>query len=755
MKEYHQGQDHLYSVEYDLTNCDKEPIHIIRTVQGHACLLGIERANMCIRYASENAQTILGTSHQDLLGNLLTTYLQEEVLQQLQAGKDEVEFSDINPISVQYFGETRLKVPYNMVAHLWEDFLLLEFEAQESKLSSSSFLQKSDRAIQKIQSSLSLQEVFDKTVIEIKQLTGYDRVMLYQFDEQHNGTIIAEARQPELEPFLHLRYPASDIPKQARALFLRNQVRIIVDTEAPAAMIRTASDYKVSAPLDLSDSVARGVSPIHIEYLKNMGVRATMSVAIVVDGNLWGLIACHHYQAKLVDFRLRNMVKFLGRIISGHLALQEAHDFREQILQANIVRSRLFEQMSRDWNILEGLLAQKTTLLDLNQSTGAAIYLDGTLHKIGTCPSSEAIIDLIEWLKTEVEETVFHTNHLAAHWPPAYNIRGSASGLLALRIAHTPAEYILWFRPEVIQTVNWAGNPEKPVAKEKEQVRLSPRKSFETWKQLVRETAKPWSRHHLSTAIALRNDIKEIIIQKYQEIRQLNQDLTEAYSDLESFSYSVSHDLRAPLRTIEGFSQILREDYYDKLDDYGRRVLDTISSSVGKMNSFINDLLALAKISRGELVMTKIDLRREIQRLWGAYDDATRQKVQFTVREDLPDLYAEPTSLRQLLNNIISNAVKYTRSQDQPLIEVGGFHDSGKDVIFIRDNGIGFDPKYGEKIFEVFSRLVSDDEYEGTGVGLAIVKKVMEKHQGKIWVESSPGKGTVFYCAFPVPSEES
>lgn len=754
MEKHEEGADRLYSVDYDLTNCDQEPIHIIRIVQGHACLIGVDATNMRIRYASENAEEILGVAYRDLLNQPLEDYLQSDILDQLQAGKKELNFSDISPISLLYFAGKRLTHPYNLITHQQEDLLLLEFEEQETKLSSSSFLQQSDRAIQKIQAGLSLQAVFNETVNEIKRLTGYDRVMLYQFDKTHNGTVIAEARESHLPPFLELRYPATDIPKQARALFVRNQVRIIVDTHATPAMIRTAPGLETAAPLDLSDSVARGVSPIHIEYLQNMGVRASMSVAIVVDGQLWGLIACHHYAPKLVDFRLRNMIKFLGRIISGHLALQEAHDFREQILQANIVRSQLFEQMSRKWDILDGLLQQETTLLDLNQSTGAAIFLNDSLHTIGKCPPDKTIRELIQWLNTRLEETIFHTNQLSAHWAPAHNIKGTVSGLLALRIAHTPAEYIMWFRPEVVQTVNWAGNPEKSVTQESDQVRLSPRKSFEKWKELVREQAKPWSKHHINTAIALRNDIKEIIIQKYQEIRQLNQELTEAYSDLESFSYSVSHDLRAPLRTIEGFSQILREDYYDKLDDYGRKVIETISSSVGKMNGFINDLLALSKISRTDLLLNAIDLNKEIAHIWAGQEEQTRGNVTLIVQEKLPTLHAEATALRQVLQNLISNAVKYTRIREKPTIEVGGFQNSEDTIIFIKDNGIGFDQKYQNKVFEVFSRLVSDTEYEGTGVGLAIVKKVMDKHRGRVWVESVPDQGTTFYCAFPVLTVE-
>lgn len=755
MNEDSKGANRFYTVNYDLDNCDQEPIHIIRMVQAYAVLIGVDLDTLSIIHTSENSQSVLGIPHQELLGHPIADFLHPEVMEQLQSGLEASDFLPINPIIITSFGGKLLAKTFHLIAHIQQNTLLMEFEQRDPKVSSSRFLQKSDQTVQKIQAARDLSKLFQETAREIKKLTAYDRVMIYQFDEQYNGNVIAEAKEDHLSPFYQLRYPASDIPKQARALFLRNQVRIIVDSYAEPAQIVPPVHPKTGQPVDQTDSVARGVSPIHIEYLRNMGVRASMSVAIVKEEKLWGLIACHHYQPKLVDYRLRNMIRFLSRILSGHLALQEAHDFREQSLQASIVRSHLLEQMSRKWSVLEGLLQNKFTLLDLNQASGAALLLDGRLHTIGQCPSETKIVELINWLTKNGESSVFETHELSKHWPEGTSIKNEASGVLSVQIAHTPPEYILWFRPEVVQTVRWGGNPEKAISFSESQMRLSPRKSFETWKQQVLNTSHPWTQNDINAAIALRNDIKEIIIEKYQEIRMQNKSLLEAYKDLESFSYSVSHDLRMPLRTIEGFAQILEEDYKNQLDEYGQQVIQTISSSVGKMNSFINDLLSLSKLSSNKLIINRLNLSQEVQQVWESFPEADRKHFQFKIEESLPPLDAEITSLRQLLSNLLSNALKYSRHQDEPRIEVGAWSDEKSTVFYIKDNGIGFEQKHEKRIFDVFSRLVTDNEYEGTGVGLAIVQKVVRKHQGQVWVESEQGKGSTFYCRFPFHEQMS
>lgn len=749
MENSHQRTTPYYNVQYDLDSCDKEPIHLIRIIQSHASLLGVRLDTLEIIHASKNTGELLLADYQELLGQTLGQVLHNEAMDLLRLGLSQEEISNINPIRIDEFRGKLLPNKLNLIVHIQDQTLILEFEPYREQISADQFLQMSDRAVQAIQSARNPQELFDITVRKIKDLTAYDRVMLYRFDDDQHGVVEAEAKEDYLESFHQLHYPASDIPRQARALFVRNQIRIIADVQSTPVFIHPSMHPDTGKPLDLTDSVARGVSPIHIEYLKNMGVGASLSVAIVIEGKLWGLISSHHYSPKFIDFRLRNLIRFLGKVVSGHLALQEAHDYRHQVLQSNLTRSRLTEQMSENWNILNGLLHQSTTLMDLNGAGGAALKLDGELHTIGQVPPRDNIQELIDWLNEKEEVSIFATEHLAAHWDPALSITDTAAGLLAVRIAQTPPEYILWFKPETIKIVNWGGDPNKAITRKAGQSRLSPRHSFDKWREEVRHKSVPWHQHDLDVAVALRNDIRDVIIRKYKEIRRLNDDLKEAYNQLETFSYSVSHDLRAPLRTIEGFSQILQEDYSDKLGEQGKQVLNTIASSVGKMNSFINDLLSLSKLGRKAMIINELDLAREATSVWNYILQNADQPAELVIVEPLPPVYADQTFFQQLLSNLFSNAVKYARRGEPARVEIGGQRLADRTSFYIKDNGIGFDMRHADRIFDPFQRLVPESEYEGTGVGLAIVRKVINVHDADIRVESQPGVGTTFFCTFP------
>lgn len=746
-----------YALEYDLTNCDKEPIHQIRLVQGHGCLLIVSKKDFIIQHTSENVAQIIKKKHLDLIGKDFRNFIDAEIREQIENALNEDQPEDVNPIHIYHFDGQPID-HNNLILQPYQDFLFFEFEEREDKVSRNNFFKKLDRSIQKIQNCKSLEDVYDQVAIEVKNLTGYDRIMIYQFDKEKNGAVIAEAKESHLEAFLGLHYPASDIPEQARALYLKNQIRLISNVEGKPSPIWPSINPVTGAPPDLSMCGIRGVSPIHLEYLGNMGVRATMSIAIIEEGELWGLIACHHYSPKVVDYRTRDAIRFLGSMISTHLSLQTANNFRHQILENNLVRSSLFEQMNDDWDIVEGLTSKELTLLNLNAANGAAILLDGNLYLLGKTPSREEIMDLVSWLNTKDNTSVFKSNALPLEFPEAVKYKSTAAGVLAVRIAQSPPEYLLWFRPEVKQIVKWAGNPEKAVTRTESGPRLSPRKSFEKWEQEVENTALPWEKHHIEAAIDLRNDIKDVIIKKYNEVRQLNKELAEAYQDLEGFSYSVSHDLRAPLRTIKGFSEILQEDYFEQLDDYGKSILKSIVGSVGKMNNFINDMLSFAKLGRSHIILNALDLRKEVEATWEILKEHYKEEIneiELVIKDSLPQITADQTLFRQLLINLLSNAIKYTRKCPQRIIEIGGSSTDSHNRFYIKDTGVGFDMKYADRIFSVFHRLVNEDAYEGTGIGLAIAQRIVEKHGGRIWPDSKIGVGTTFFCEFPVIIENS
>ena len=740
-----------YVQQYDLSNCDEEPIHQIRLVQSHATLFAEDLRSGRIVFAADNVEKLLGVSHPSLLGETPAAILAEATLAEVERASQEQDFNRYNPLRPQLVDSPAGK-DLHLIVHEHEGMRIYEFEPRLPEVSSTDFIDQVDTATQRIQNAGDIQRVFETTVREVQRLTGHDRVMLYRFDDEGHGEVIAEQRRSDLEPFLHLRYPATDIPEPARRLFVATGTRLTADVNDHAARLQPMLHPDTGSPLDLTYGVTRGVSPVHVEYLQNMGVGATLSIAIVEDGKLWGLIACHHYSPKFIDFRLRKILRFFAKIISGHLSLQNALDFRKSVLRVNRVKTQLFEQMAGDWDILKGLTQGERTLLDLNEAEGAVIHLDGKLHRVGQSPPDTAIHTLIDWLHKHQQEPVWYTDSIRRHLPELAD--GNLGGVLAIPIGKVSKEYVLWFKPPQTKIVNWGGRPDK-VLEENEagNVRVSPRKSFAKWQQRVEGTSEPWARYEVDAALALRSDITDFIAQKYDEVRQLNQSLTESYGELESFSYSVSHDLRTPLRSIEGFVQILKEDYADKLDQEGRDIIETILSSTGKMQDFIHDILEFSRLGRKELRLGSVDLQRLVEEVFQKCRISPENKsrtLDLTISE-LPDIEGDHRMLEQLFSNLIGNAVKYSANRECSVVRVEQVStQNGAVTIAVRDNGIGFEMKYAEKVFEVFSRLVADEEFQGTGVGLGIANRVVQRHGGRIWAESEPGTGTTFFMTLPL-----
>ena len=747
--------DNPYSSTYDLTNCDNEPIHIIQTVQNFAAILAVDISDWQVCHTSSNISNYIGKQVQEVLEQPLQNIFPSYVIEALETGVEKKDFSAINPITLpttSEFMDTRI-----LIAHLKESQLILEIEKANREESGLSFLNKIDSAIQKIQSAKIGENLFQAVTTQVKSITGYDRVMIYKFDKDYNGEVIAEEKEAALEPFLGIRYPATDIPKQARSLFLTNRVRMLIDVDEDLSMMQPSVHPVTKKPLNVGSCAARGVSPIHLEYLRNMGVRATLNVAIVEDGKLWGLIACHHYSdKKILSYQTRSLVRFMGQIISGHLSLFRANEYRENLLSRNKVHARLFEQMNQDRDVVQGLMDGETTLLDYIPSVGVALIFEDEIKTLGETPSTEDIQHLTTHMGKLADQIIFSSSCLSDHMSEIASFKNDFTGALAIKISEEPAEYIIWFREAKVKEVYWGGNPEKAVQKLEDSQRLSPRKSFEKWKQVVENTATPWEKQEIDAALSLRNDIKEIILKRFQEFKKLHADLQVSYRELESFSYSVSHDLRSPLRAIEGFGQILLEDYSDQLDSYGVEVINTIVSSINRMNEFVNDILSLSKLAKVHMIYNEVDLQSVLPIIIEEFKNSREdyQNIEVVLQKDIPVVSGDYTMVKQLFSNLISNAMKYSAGNTQPKVEIGGKVENSNIVYFIKDNGIGMDKEYIEKIYDVFSRLVTDEEFEGTGIGLSIVRRIIERHHGKIWVDTELGKGSTFWVSFPKVNSE-
>ncbi|NJB86640.1 light-regulated signal transduction histidine kinase (bacteriophytochrome) [Lewinella marina] len=734
----------LYPFKVDLENCDQEPIRFIQAVQAHACLVAVDLDTLTVRFASENTLQHMGRNWESILDRPVQEVFSFEVTAQIPVGLNREDgFETLNPIQA-FFTIGAERVLKNVVINRSGDYLLIEVEAASQFLHASRYQQLLSRAITKIQRLREYDNLFRETAAVLRQVTGYDRVMIYRFDGEYNGEVIAESREDHLEPFEGLRYPHTDIPKQARELYLKNRVRLISDTTAPPSPLRR-SEQAGDRHLDLSAAGCRGVSPIHLEYLGYMGVSNSLSVAIVQEGKLWGLFAMHHYSPRFVDVSIRNMLLFVGQIFSGHLSLQMANRYRQESLNRNLARLAIGEMITKTRDIFEGLTVGTHNILNMFQGTsGASIQFDGRFQAYRTAPPQEMVNELIEWSRQQNElenNLIFHHNRIAREFPEFDPYRDTAAGVMIVFLNAELTDWIAWFRPSIPQIINWAGKPEKEVIESGSGTRrLGPRKSFARYVETVEGFSSPWTKEEIDLALSLRITVINSLMQRYSEVKQVNEQLRKALEDLETFSYTVSHDLRAPLRAINGYTEILAEDYGPQLDEDAHQIIRKIHSGVEQMNNFITDILELSRVGSGGIRLDEVQIAplaaEVVSELRGIYPRADHIAIEMS--KQMPPVSADRRLLRQLYLNLISNAFKYMEADasGRLALEIGAHPpESGKPTTYyVSNTGPAIPEEYTQTIFEMFSRLSSTSHTEGTGVGLAIVDRIIQRHNGKVWV---------------------
>ncbi|MGB8373834.1 MAG: ATP-binding protein [Salegentibacter sp.] len=726
-----------YPEEVDLSNCSKEPIHIIRKSQSYGVIVACNLETLEITQCSENTQGFFGKDFRKLLQQPLSMLLGEAGQEKLRSAMQDAEGFLPEEICI---GEKS----FVMLPHISEDSLVLDFEPIVENSDPRFFQKQLTRILNKLRSSFSAQGLCKEAASLTREILGYDRVMIYRFDEEWNGEVIAEEKEAQLESWLGLHYPSTDIPAQSRKLFLKHRVRIISDVDYTPVPISPEISPVNGKPLDLSRSGLRGVSPIHIEYLQNMGVGASLTAAIVVNGELWGLIACHHYSAKFIDYYQRESCRFLAQMLSNELALKETNHFLAQTEKTGKLRKQLILQLQKDPDLPAALTAYETKFTQLVSCGGGAVINKEKVALIGMTPSREQVLDLQQNFLNSREEDVFFSRNLSVTYPKASEYSKEASGIGSMRIGED--KYLLWFRPEVIQTIHWGGNPDRKAFYDEQKKRLSPRKSFEKWSQELRGISRPWRDFDISTLHALKESVSHFTVKRQKnEINDLNKRLIEANKELELFSYGLSHDLRAPLRGINGYVHILKEDHMGEISEEGKELVETILGLTDKMNLLIDDILSFSQISAKNLREQDFSVNFMIEEILELFNvKLNYPKTKILVQPDLPAMRGDKRMLFQLWSNLLNNALKYSRKEEHPQVEIGAFEEEGKTIYFIKDNGIGIDTQYADKIFQTFSRLAGKD-FKGTGIGLALVKRVLEKHQGEIWIESEKGEGAAFF----------
>lgn len=732
----------------DLTNCDREPIHIPESVQGHGCLLVLspdESGCLIIRRASENASAFLGHSARELLhtpcAQVFGPELEEQFRQELTSKRD------LRSIHFLRSFTSSSGRPMELITHSANSMLVAEFELIDRHFDQNLLNTTIVNVVAQLESSKNISELGAAITREIRTLTGFDRILLYSFDDQGNGTVIAEDGNGVLPSMMHLRFPGSDIPRQARQLYVQNRIRIIPDVEySPSPIISDESE-----PLDLTYSVLRSVSPIHRDYMRNMGTAASMSFSLVIDGRLWGMISCHNAAPRFVPYIVRSACDVLARITASQISANtRASDFADAI-RAKALERDLLTYMALEERYLDGIVHHPEKLMALTNSRGAALILDGSCVLMGDTPQEEQVRQLGEWLISQNSPDLFVSDHLSEDIPFASSCIDVASGMLAITLSQVHTFQILWFRPEILRTVNWAGEPQASKIVDRT-LQISPRLSFANWSELVRRHSEPWSKTDVQAARDFRNAVMSIVLRRAEELADIAAELEFTNKELEAFSYSVSHDLRAPFRHISGFAELLLSDEKERLSERGQDYLVRISQSAQFAGRLVDSLLNFSKIAR-----TKLDLRptvmsdlvREVWRDVVAEETGGRP-LEFDCGE-LPTVEIDVQLMRQTWRNLLSNAAKYTKTRPVGKVWVAASREHHQFIFSVRDNGVGFDNRYVNKLFGAFQRLHRMEEFEGTGIGLANVRRIVSRHGGQTWAEGRLDEGATFYFSLPVP----
>jgi len=733
----------------NLTNCDKEPIHIPGRIQPQGILLVVEPIELKIVQASVNTLEQIGYPFEDLLGMPLSNLIDEGQIRQVRNHflTEQQHYTRPIYITLQVRGEP--KVFASIVHRNLDGLFIIEMETPASqRVFWPDFYEMLRLPTIALQNVKSLQDMSQMIAQEIKHLTTFDRVMVYQFDDDGHGEVTAEMKQRDLEPYLGLHYPASDIPKQARRLYLLNWLRLIRDVHYQPVDIVPTLNPITNQPLDLTFSFLRSVSPIHIEYLKNMGVAASMSISLIKDGQLWGLIACHHYSPIEVSHEARTACEFLGQIFSMQLGNKQESQDQEYDIKIKLAQLRCVERVTVESDFVEGLFKSHSDLLAMCGAQGAALCFDQRILLMGQTPQRDQVIALLEWLRTMDVADIFHTPILSQHYPSAIDFKNVASGLIAAAVSRGQGNYILWFRPEVLQTVDWAGNPEKAVERHDDGTdRLSPRKSFALWQQTLENYSLPWQRIEIEAVEELRDVIIESMLRTMEKLAVINAELEHSNSELDEFAYIASHDLKEPLRGLHNYASFLMEDYQDKLDEEGVSKLKTLVRLTQRMEDLINSLLHFSRVGRVDFSMTETLLNDLVLSVIDMLNPRLQSSnIEIRLPRPLPNLMVDAIRTGEVFNNLITNAIKYNDKIDK-WIEIGYLQEENAPTVFyVRDNGIGIREKHFETIFRIFKRLHTRDEYGGgTGSGLTIARKIVERHKGRLWIESKYGEGSTFY----------
>ncbi|MBS0374643.1 MAG: GAF domain-containing protein [Proteobacteria bacterium] len=738
--------------EVDLTTCDREPIHIPGSIQPHGVLLVLDRRTLVVEQWAGDTRLLLGLDAAAIAGAALDSILERDeaaaIGSQLRDGE-----GFVAPAMRLGSRAVHSALPLDITLHALDGTAILELEpARRTATAAGDAITQLKSLLAAIQGTASVDESCARAARALRVATGFDRAMVYRFMPDESGEIVAEDMRAGLESYLGLHYPASDIPRQARELYRRNWLRVIPDIGYTPAPLTPARHPRSPAPLDMSHCSLRSVSPIHIEYLQNMGVSASLSASIICRNALWGMLVLHHYAPRFVAADLRVACETFAQIFSLHVESKSQAESSARRLESRRVREELVANLAGVRELAP--VVARWDLLGYVGASGALVLLDGAWHFVGRVPPRPDCEALVRWLNT-LDRRLYAVDCLVDAYPPAAAFPEVASGLLAVGLSREPRDYVVWFRPEVGHTVRWAGDPHASKKVGPLGSRLTPRGSFAEWLEVTRQQSAAWSEIELESAEALRVVLLECVLRNV-DLAQREHAIAEARATAEELERRVAartlqlRELAADLEAAEERER--RQIATDLHDDLGQTLAaaqirlaalrahpDREVAGAAQALTGLVDRAALATRSLAAqlapMVLHELGLAAALEVLGEEIGQSFGLRVRVSDDGVAKPLSAAARSiLYRATRELLINAAKHARTHEAV---VSTRVSDGRLEVRVEDAGAGYDP-------------AAAAPGRRHARGLATLRERLTLVGGAMQVETAPGRGTRVLLTAPL-----
>ena len=752
--------DHLPRPErvppVDLLTCDAEPIHTPGAIQRFGFLAAFDREGLVFRISS-NLPDFLPLTPAAVLGRPLEYLLGSEAAASCRALLDSADSDASSTLPVFDACLPGGKTGFTLTLTLTETGrgMLVEAEPQTGDVTDyTRALRDVSKSCERLRETRTVAELLRMGADVVADLCGYHRTMVYRFDSEMNGEIVVEVVNGVEARWRGQHFPHTDIPAQARALYLRNRIRMIVDIGyEPAPLLGLGSD--AASPLDLGTVMLRAISPLHVEYLSNMGVRATLTMSLIVHGRLWGMIVCHHNDILHAEAPMRLTCDLIAQVVSLQLEQLLAAEHAQALGRLKQTVDTLMSAVRQAEIDANSTLPDTDVLLQEWDADSLELVLDGERRRFGREAPERlwALLNQSFGHQPSAEATAI--DRLTTLLPESNCDPDWVAGALWVPLSETREDYLLWLRREQLQKIPWAGHHEKLLADsgEGQPPRLTPRASFETWIEEVRGRCLSWSVAQVEAAEYLARSLRN---NQEQKIRERSRQLMAASAAKSQFLAQMSHEIRTPMNAILGFAKLLEGE---PLTADQQEMVHRINTAGRSLLSIINDILDFSKIEAGQLKIDhqpfkRAELLGHIQSLMGAV--ARGKGLTLGLQDETAiagRLSGDALRIEQVLINLVGNAIKFTGRGGVTLrVKPVGITEASARLRFeIEDTGIGLSPDALARLFQPFTQADSGiaRRFGGTGLGLSISKRLVELMGGEIGVTSTPGVGSTFWFELP------